>query len=191
MIYLLAEDKGCTVGQHFLEAGAVPTTDDSETTLRINADQFFGFPDTTKLSPVTRKRRVRFSTTVGYEAVPHYTEFTPTEIEQCWNTPEDISSIHAKNRALVTHALRGGKIDEKMDTLRGLEKQLRGNKPSRRFQESLVVVLETQEEFWCDEETDEGSELIRSLYGTISRESAAEALLVGLCDEREAMTTER
>lgn len=189
MIYLLGEDKGHSVSHRILEVGPVSlTNDDPQTPVRIVAEQFAGFQDAVIAASSTKKRRVRFSEKTTSQPLPHFTE---EERTQRWNMPEDTARIHAHNRMLVCRARRGIAIDENVDTLRGLEKQLRGNKPSRRYQESVVVVMETQDEFWDEENDAEGQELIASLYTTISRESAAEAVLTGIRDEIEAKQSMR
>ncbi len=138
------------------------------------------------------ERRVRFSDDVTVHDLPHYSTFTPSELRCCWNTAEDMFRIHFSNRMLVAQAMKGEMLDEDQDSLRGLEHQLRGNESSRRHQESVVVVLETQEEFWDEADgVEELCETMFLLYGTISQESAAEAALIGQNDAREAKRVSR
>ena len=138
-------------------------------------------------------RRVHFASTLRHvRPVPHFSELTPEERRLCWNTQEDAVRILRENRALVEKVGRGISIDEEMESLRGLEKQLRGNRPSHRYQETMVVVLEAQHEFGyddCEEEEDraELEEMIASLYQTISEESALEACSVGQRDWADAL----
>lgn len=132
-------------------------------------------------------RRVHFSGRNTIHPVPRLSTFSLDERRRCWITADDMCRIHSNNRMLVAKTLKGETIDIDKDSIRGLENQLRGNKPSRRHQESIVVVLETQDEFWEDEDGhDELSETIFLLYRPISEESASEAASIGLQDERKA-----
>lgn len=140
-----------------------------------------------KLGSSTRKRRVRFVENAETYEIPHFSTYTPSEKSRCWNNTEDFARIHARNHRLVAKALKGETIDQDKDTLRGLENFLKGSKASRRYQEFVVVVLETQDELWYEEDYfEELSQTIAALGGAISHESALEAARIGRQDEEDA-----
>jgi hypothetical protein len=181
MIFL-ADDNSCTLGYSFLDVGSESGPDGGASQGSLNfKDECIDRVVLSKSEP-----RVQFSGSLKVQSVPHSSEFTQQEISQCWITPQDVARINAENRGLVEKASKGELIDEENDSLRGLEKQLRGNKPSRRYQESVVVVMESQDEFWFEEDDFESCKMISSLYWTISRESAADAASIGLQDAKEA-----
>lgn len=192
---MISDDNSCTVSYSSFSFDGVggsftASADESQDSLNFEEDECVARLEPTKTTTTATKsstrRKVKFSESIQSYSVPPCTEFTANEISQCWNTPQDAARISAHNRLLVESAWKGQVIDEIKDSLRGLEKQLGGNKPSRRYQESVVIVMETQDEFWFEEDDFKSSEIISSLYRTISRESAAEAELTGLRDAAEA-----
>lgn len=141
----------------------------------------------TQLGASTRQRRVRFLEDTLTHEIPHFSTYTPSEKHRCWNNAEDFARIHASNHKLVATALKGEPLDEKSETLRGLENILKGSKSSRRYQEFVVVVLETQDELGYDDDCFEELTLtIVSLGWMISHESAMEAARIGHQDEVDA-----
>lgn len=151
-----------------------------------NRDDIFEMMCSNGKARRTRRRRIIFSDDHTVHQIPNRREMTSEEKSKCWYSPEETDKMQACNSQLVTRALAGESIDRRLHSLRGLEKQLRGNKSSPRFQEALTVVLETQDEFWCDQDTNGAWDLIASLYQTISRESASDAHLKARKDEKSA-----
>ena len=134
-----------------------------------------------------RTTRVSFLDDVVTHEIPHFSTYTPSEKHRCWNNAEDFARIHVSNHKLVAKVLKGETIDQESETLRGLENLLRGSKTSRRHQEFVVIVLETQDELLYEEDYfEELTQTIFLLGGTISHESAMEAARVGQRDEEGA-----
>lgn len=135
----------------------------------------------------TRTTRVRFLEDIVTHKIPHFSTYTQSEKHSCWNNADDFAMIHASNHKLVAKVLNGETIDKDSDTLRGLENFFKGSKASRRYQEFVVVVLETQDELWYEEDCfEELTQTIFSLCWSISHESALEAARVGRQDEEDA-----
>ena len=164
----------------------VSSTADREEQLTVRSDKAFT-SSPSDVGASTRRRRVRFVEDTVTHEIPHCSTYSPSEKYRCWNNAEDFARIHASNHKLVAMALQGEAIDNENETLRGLENLLKGSKGSRRYQEFVVVVLETQDELWYEEDCfEELSQTILSLGWTISNESALEASRIGQQDKEDA-----